>query len=134
MNEQNGKWVTIHGHRVFIKDKNAEKKKEVADKIFGKKEFTRKDVEKISSYGIEDGFGMGYKLNGIYLLNSSDKPAKWLWVINTKRPRHYLRPFEQEERFQARKNGELIDVESFEDGMKKLIKLANKKGSEKNGK
>jgi len=34
MAEENGKWVTIHGHRVFLKDKNAQKKKILTNKIF----------------------------------------------------------------------------------------------------
>lgn len=52
MNENEGRWVTIHGKRVFIKNKNAQLKKQVADKLFNNKSAIQKEYDEyMSKYG-----------------------------------------------------------------------------------
>lgn len=36
LSNEDGRWVTIHGRKVYIKDKNTEKRQDIANKIFGK--------------------------------------------------------------------------------------------------
>lgn len=135
MNENEGRWVTIHGKRVFIKDKNAKKKKEIADKIFNNKEFTKKDIKAIrykEYYSTsDDTYGNpieAYELNGIKLMKVANyKGNGYSWQIRTDGGDF---PYESflPSYWDKIDKGEVIIPKNYKEGIERLIEEANRKG------
>lgn len=132
MAEYNGKqgvWRTIGGRKVFIADGED---LATAMQNSGKfeKNFTKSDIKKIVDYeyGVQ-----AYELNGVYLSKyygwstRNNTPICWMLAYTES----YSSPFEESK---AMSNKEAMLVDSYKEGIEKLIEIANDKDLQNNKK
>ena len=128
---KDGKWVTINGRRVFIKNTNDYMNKKIREK----KEYTEKDMKPRYEWN-RGQMVTGYELNGIWLLKNDNPWATtredknfepYRWVINETSDKVPTTIYTGVDWVDIYADDKVTYVHTFKEGKEKLIEMANKK-------